>query len=100
MTEELDIEELKRMLRHLHNDTENCLRKLDILQHKIIAIACLVQSASKGEVDEKELDAAINLDPEYYSSLDEMYSPIDETDRVAWIEHIKREMQQDKESEE
>jgi len=89
---------LEDMLRHVHMNVENALRKIEVNEYKIIALASLIQESSDGAIGEKELDAAINLDPEYYSSLDEMYTPIDEADKIAWEDHIRKEKEREEEN--
>lgn len=91
MVTEIDLEEIKRMLRHLHQDIENVKRKMDILEIRTMNIAYLVGSCADGTISAKEIDEAVNLDPDFYSSLDEIYSPIDEVDKLRWEEHMRKE---------
>lgn len=86
-----EIKELKALLRHLHNDVENIKRKQEVLEHKITNVAFLVYGCYKQEADEKGVDQAVNLDPECYSNLDELYSPIDNKDKQDWEDHLKKE---------
>jgi hypothetical protein len=88
-------EVIKTMLRHIHMNVENTLRKIEVNEHRIIEIAGLVQTISYGDyIDEKQLDAATNLDPEFYSGLDDLYTPIDDLDKKEWEEHIREEKEQ------
>lgn len=85
------LEEIKRMLRHLHSDVENIKRKEEILEYRITNLAFLIRCVGKEDITEKELDEAVNLDPDLYSDLDNIYSPIDEIDKKLWEEHLKKE---------
>jgi hypothetical protein len=96
---EMRLGKIEDMLRHIHSNVENVLRKVEVNEYKIIALASLVQSASNENISNMELDSAINIDPDCYSNLDEIYSPIDDVDKVAWEEHIRKEKEREEESE-
>lgn len=84
------MEEIFRRLRHLHRDTENTYRKLEIVEHKIAGLAYIMEDGFKGELDEKTIDYAVNLDSECYSDLDSLYSPIDDEDKKDWDRYMMR----------
>lgn len=99
-------EVIKGMLRHIHKDVESNKRKIEILERQVINIAYLVGDlGEEGEIITRvQMDNAANLDPDFYSSLNEIYTPVDKQDadeRAAIIEK-KREIKDafDKECEE
>jgi hypothetical protein len=93
MNEEVDeIEEIKRMLRHIHNEVANVRMQQETLERKMDAIVYLI--ADYFHIPEKEYEKAIYLDPASHSPLEELYSPIDEVDRISWEEHIRKEKEQ------
>lgn len=81
--EVLDVETIKEMLRHLHNDIENIRRDLVMVMHKVDGVAYL------HEVSRRSVEEAIN---NFDINLDELYSPIDSKDKEKWIKHLKNEI--------
>jgi len=75
----LDVETIKEMLRHLHNDVENIRRDLVMVMHKVDGVAYL------HEVSRRSVEEAIN---NFDINLDELYSPIDAKDREGWLKHL------------
>ena len=79
----LDVETIKEMLRHLHNDVENIRRDLVMVMHKVDGVAYL------HEVSRRSVEEAIN---NFDINLDELYSPIDIKDKKEWEDHLKSEV--------
>ena len=87
----LDVEVIKEMLRHLHNDVENIKRDLVMVMHKVDGVAYL------HERTRREVEEAIN---NFDIDLDEIYSPIDQKDKEEWIKHLEGEKTEKEELEE
>jgi DNA-binding transcriptional MerR regulator len=88
-------EEIKKMLRHLHNDVENARRELEIIERKIEQFVYML--ADYFHIPEEEYEKVINLSPELCGNLDEIYSPIDEVDKIMWEEHLRKEKENEEE---
>lgn len=84
----LETLEMLKMLRHLHNDIENVKRTLIVVEHKVNGLAYLIGDTRK-LVSKGAVESVISPDPGF--SLDDIYSPIDEQDRIEWNEHLKEE---------
>lgn len=91
-------EEIKNMLRHIHNDVWNVRRQQEITTRKLDEFACMM-IGNNAEIPDNELDKVLNLDPDFYSDLEELYSPIDDVDKVAWEEYMKKKNEKEKEDE-
>jgi hypothetical protein len=98
MVTEVDLEELKKMIRHLHHDVETIKRNQTIIQTRLINIANLIQIGTEDAISNVELDKAINLDPDEYSSADELYSAIDDVDKIAWEQYVRAKKEREEES--
>lgn len=85
-------EELKEMERHIHNNVENINRKLEIEENRICELTYML--ADRFNIPEKEYDKIIKFDSDFYSSLYEIYSPIDRVDRKRWEDHLNEEKMQ------
>lgn len=93
-----DIEEIKEMIRHLHQDVENVKRELFVDEYRLIGITYMLEDLSKNlefdgnTIDEKTIDEIVNVPPNVYDEAERCYTPIDEKDRLEWEEHQKSEI--------
>lgn len=84
-----ELEELKRMIRHLHNDVELLKRNNHIAWHRFTGIVYAL--GDKLEIDEKIVDDIVNVDIDVYKEADNTYTPIDEIDKKDWISYKLKE---------
>lgn len=91
-----DIEEIKEMIRHLHQDVENVKRELFVDEYRLIGLTYMLQDMSKSldidTIDEKTIDEIVNVPPNVYDDAERCYTPIDDVDRLEWEEHQKSEI--------
>lgn len=82
------VEEIKEMLRHIHNDLANVRRQQEITERKLEGF--FYAFADYFHVDSMEIDKVINLDSDFYSELNESYSPVDKVDKQRWEEYLMK----------
>lgn len=83
-----ELEEIKRMLRHIHNDTEIIRIESYIQNDKFTALVFAL--GDKLGLDKKAIEQAIHSDPDVRVEAERAYSPIDDLDRIEWEEYIKQ----------
>lgn len=89
---EEETEDIKSMLRHLHNDIE-LLRREQVMNYNMISgLACLL---ADGLCTKEDL-ADVVMNPDIRElKLDELYSPIDSVDKEDWKEHLRKEKEEE-----
>lgn len=87
-----EVEEIKRMMRVLHNDIANVRREQEIGERRIFELTYMI--AEYFHIPGEDVEKVINLDPQHYEGLDDLYSPIDEVDKNLWEEHLRKEREE------
>lgn len=88
-----DMEDIKKMIRHLHSHIENIKIKQDRTDSRICNLENVLEHAFEKaldfDFDRKLVDLVLNPDIDWNSE-DEYYSPIDETDRIDWEKYLEK----------
>ena len=83
-----ELNELKRMVRHFHNDVEIIRIESYIQTNKFNALVFALSDRLR--LEKKTIEGAIHTDPDVRTEAERMYSPIDDVDRIEWLEYLKQ----------
>ena len=82
-----ELNELKRMVRHIHNDVEIIRIESYININKFNALVYALGDRLK--LDERTIEGILHTDPDVRIEADRIYSPIDDEDKIEWLEYLK-----------
>lgn len=83
-----EIIEIKKMMRHIHNDIEIIRIESYIQNDKFTALVFAL--SDKLGLDKRAIEQAIHSDPDVRIEAERAYSPIDLEDKIEWEEYIKQ----------
>lgn len=89
----LEMEDIKKMIRHLHNHIENIKNRQDRTDNRICNLGNVLENAFESALDfnfdQRLVDKVLNPDIDWDSE-DDYYSPVDDVDRINWENFLKK----------